>query len=162
LPGRRVEAGQPILTLETKGGALTAYAFFPLAVGKKVRRGNPVLVSPTTVERSIYGAIKGQVRAVALLPSDRSDLLARFGNDALVKEMLAAGPPLAVKVRLTKAPHTPTGFAWTSSAGPEIKLTPGTMAAATVVVRRVRPISLLVPVMAQLTDLEDAHAAPAE
>ncbi len=161
-PGRRVEAGQPILTLETKGGAFTAYAYFPLAVGKKVRAGNPVLVAPTTVERSIYGAIEGRVTAVALLPSDRSDLLARFGNEALVKEILAAGPPLAVKIRLEKAPDTPTGFAWTSSVGPAIRLTPGTMAAATVVVRRVRPISLLVPVLTRLAISEDGHAATAE
>ncbi len=162
LPGRRVVAGQPILTIETKGGGLAAYAYFPLAVGKKVHAGDIALVAPTTVERTIYGAMRARVTAVDALPSDRSDLLARFGNEALVKQLMAAGAPLGVKLHLQPAPDNPSGFVWTSSEGPAVTLTPGTLASTTIVVRRIRPISLLIPVIEGLTNAEGAHAAPAE
>ena len=158
LPGRRVAAGQPILTIETKGGPLAAYAYFPLAAGKKLAQGNAALVAPTTVERSLYGAMKAHVTRVDALPSDRADLLARFGNEALVRQIMGAGAPLAARLALEPAPGTASGFAWTSSKGPAVTLSPGTLAAATVVVRRIRPISLLVPVIEELAPAEEAHA----
>ncbi len=153
LAGRRVEAGEPIVTLETKGGRLTAYAFFPVASGKKVAPGMRAFIGPSNVEREIHGVIRARVTKVSVLPLDRADLLARLGNEELVKQILAAGAPIEAEIVLDPA-RDGDGFAWTASRAPPAALTPGTLASSEVVVRREPPFALLLPVLGSL--LHDA------
>ena len=46
------------------------------------------------------------------------------------------GPPIQVNVALHPDPATPTGYRWSSSRGPSLKISSGTLAAGNVVVRR--------------------------
>ncbi|RMF11680.1 MAG: NHLP bacteriocin system secretion protein [Alphaproteobacteria bacterium] len=146
LAGERVSAGDPVVTVETKGGSLTAYAFFPVAAGKKVAVGMPAFIGPSSVEREIHGVIRARVVKVSPLPRDRADLLSRFGNEALVKQILAAGAPIEAEITLDPGPGG-EGFDWTASRGSPRPLTPGTLASSEVVVRRVPPFSILMPIL---------------
>ncbi len=149
LSGRRIGMGEPILTLETTGGRLTAYAFFPLASGKKVAEGMPAFIGPSNVEREIHGVIRARVVKVSILPLDRADLLARLGNEALVKQILATGAPIEAEILLDPDGNG-DGFAWTASRAPPELLTPGTLASSEVIVRRVPPVALLMPLLGSL------------
>jgi HlyD family secretion protein len=72
-----------------------------------------------------------------------------LGNEGLVQKLSEQGPLIQVNVALARDPATPTGFRWTSSRGPDLKIGSGTLAAGGVVVFEERPIRLLVPAVRQ-------------
>jgi len=62
-----------------------------------------------------------------------------------VKEFLAAGAPVEIRVALTPDATAPSGYAWSSGAGPPIELSSGTPCEATILVSTQRPIDLVLP-----------------
>lgn len=104
-------------------------------------------VSPSTVKFELEGYILGRVIRVAELPASREGLLRRLKNAVLVEEILKAGTPFEVEVELQRDAKTPSGYAWTSGEGPDIRIEPGTLARTEVVVERIHIISLIFPAM---------------
>lgn len=107
----------------------------------------PVQVSPSTVKREEYGAILGHVTWVADFPSTSRGMTRLLGNEALVNKLMAEGPPIQVDVSLERDPSAPTGFRWSSSRGPSVKISSGTLAEGNVIVREDRPIRLVIPTL---------------
>lgn len=145
-----VSAGQVIARLnldQHEDGGLTAIAYPPAGDGKKVKPGMLAHVSPATVKFELEGYVLGRVVQVAELPASREALLRRLRNAVLVDQILQAGTPFEIEVALEVDASTPSGYAWTSGTGPDIRLEPGTLARTEVVVERVHLISLLFPAM---------------
>ncbi|MCC6133889.1 MAG: NHLP bacteriocin system secretion protein [Candidatus Contendobacter sp.] len=145
-----VIAGQVIarLLVNDAGEArLTAIAYLPAAEGKKVKAEMAARVSPSTVKFELEGYILGRVVRIAELPASREGLLRRLKNAVLVEEILKAGTPFEVEVELQRDATTPSGYAWTSGEGPDIRIEPGTLARTEVVVERIHLISLIFPAM---------------
>lgn len=126
---------------------LTAIAYLPGAEGKKVKAGMSARVAPSTVKVELEGYVLGRVIQVAELPASREGLLRRLKNAVLVEEILKAGTPFEVEVDLQRDATTPSGYAWTSGEGPDIRIEPGTLARTEVVVERIHIISLIFPAM---------------
>lgn len=143
--GDVVTPGTPILTLEVTSEELMAVLYVPAGQGKQVRPGMEVRIAPSTVQREEYGLMLGTVTWVAEYPSTARGMLRLLGNQELVTRLLEEGPPIQVNVELAKDPATATGFRWTSSGGPEVEISSGTLAGGSVILRRDRPISLLLP-----------------
>ncbi len=153
--GAQIAEGDQIVLIEQKGGDLMLLGYFPIAQGKKLQAGMGAQVSPTTVERDIYGSINGKVIAVGEFPETEASLLARLGNEALVAQMMASGPPIAVTISLDRDSSAVSGLAWSSSYGPPVVITSGTTASATVTARDVAPIGLLLPIVQTWLDPEE-------
>ena len=145
--GAFVDAGQQVASIEQDGGKIHLVAYFPVQQGKKIQVGMSAQVSPTTVERDIYGSINGEVSFVGSFPETSESLLDKLGNQALVDQMMAGGAPIAVHISLKTDPNAPSGLDWSSSFGPPIQITPGTTAAADVTIQENSPISLLLPII---------------
>lgn len=143
--GDVVNPGNPILSIEVVSEELVAVLFVPASSGKQVQAGMRVRVSPGTVKKEEYGGILGRVTWVAEFPSSARGMIRLLGNEALVTRLMAEGPPIQVDVSLERDPATPTGFHWSSSQGPAVKISSGTLAEGSVIVREDRPISLLIP-----------------
>lgn len=143
--GDVVQVGDPVLSFEMAGEELVAVLFVPAADGKKIRPGMRARVVPATVKREEYGYMEGEVTWVADYPSTSRGILRLLANESLVTRLMDEGPPIQVNVTLRRDPATPTGFAWTSSRGPDLEITSGSLAAGQVIVRRDRPIEWLVP-----------------
>jgi len=143
--GDVVNPGAPVLTLEVISEELLAVLFVPASSGKRVQPGMMVRVSPSTVKREEYGSIVGKVAWVSEFPSTQRGMTRLIGNEALVTKLLAEGPPIQVNVSLVRDPATPTGYRWSSSRGPDLKISSGTLAAGSVIVEEYRPISLVIP-----------------
>lgn len=126
---------------------LTTIAYLPAAEGKKVKPDMAALVTPSTVKVELEGYIEGRVVRVSELPASREGLLRRLRNAAQVDEILKAGAPFEVEIELRRNPATPSGYAWTSGHGPDIRVEAGTLARAEVVVGRIHIISLVFPAM---------------
>lgn len=145
--GQISEIGTRLMTVSSLGEGLQMLAYLPVSKGKRVEKGMTALVTPTTVERDIYGSISGIVLSVSELPASEAELRDRLNNSELVEQMLAAGAPIEIVVDLKTDPTTTSGLDWSSSDGPPVKITPGTTALATINVQEVAPIQLVIPVV---------------
>jgi len=144
--GVRVTPQMQLAVIEQSGAGLQVHAYLPLSKGKRVEKGMEAEISPTSVEREIYGSIKGHVIAVSPFPVSRAELMATIGNDELVSEMLKAGVPIEATIKMYADPSTVSGLKWSSSSGPPMRVTPGTMALTSITVRKQRPVDLIVPI----------------
>jgi HlyD family secretion protein len=136
-----------LITVSRVGEGLQMLAYLPVSKGKRVVPGMQVLVTPTSVERDIYGSIRATVLSVGELPASEAELANRLNNAALVEQMMAGGAPIQVVIDLKTNKSTTSGLDWSSSDGPPIKITPGTTALATVSIREVAPIDLVIPIV---------------
>ncbi|XWN32758.1 MAG: NHLP bacteriocin system secretion protein [Devosia sp.] len=142
-----VNAGDELATIESGEDSLIVRGYMPIGKGKQVEPGMTAEVSPTSVERNVYGSARGTVVAVSRLPLTEPALMNVLGNQALVNQLMETGAPIEVRVELEKDPSTESGFKWTSSEGPPVQLTPGTTADVRVETRKRRPVSLVIPVL---------------
>ncbi len=143
--GDVVNPGTPILNVEVDSEELMAVLFVPASGGKRVQKGMTVRVSPSTVKREEYGSMIGKVVWTAEFPSSQRGMTRLLGNEVLVTRLLEEGPPIQVNVALQRDPRTPTGYRWSSSTGPNVRISSGTLASGNIIVREERPISFLIP-----------------
>ncbi|MES1240551.1 MAG: NHLP bacteriocin system secretion protein [Acidobacteriota bacterium] len=143
--GDVVSPGTPILNLEVTSKDLMAVLFIPASAGKRVQPGMRVRVSPSTVKREEFGSMLGKVVWAAEFPSTQKGMVRVLGNEALVQKLMEEGPPIQVNVTLDRDASTPTGYRWSSSIGPSLSISSGTLASGAVVVREERPIRLILP-----------------
>jgi HlyD family secretion protein len=149
--GDVVNPGTAILSVEVLSENLQAVLFVPASTGKKVQPGMIVRLSPSTVKREEYGSLLGKVTWVAEFPSTSRGMIRLLGNEALVTKLMAQGPPIQVNVALARDPATPTGYRWSSSRGPNLKISSGTLASGDIVVQEDRPIRLIIPKVREAT-----------
>lgn len=143
--GDVVAPGTALLNLEVVSEELVAVLFVPASAGKRVQPGMRVRISPSTAKREEYGSLLGRVVWAAEYPSTARGMTRLLGNEALVQKLMEEGPPIQVNVSLDEDPATPTGYRWSSSTGPNLQISSGTLATGNVVVREERPINLVIP-----------------
>lgn len=143
--GDLVSPGTAILSMEVVSEELMAVLFVPASSGKQVKPGLVARISPSNVKREEYGFIVGKVVWAAEFPSTSRGMLRLLANQELVNKLMKEGPPIQIDVALERDPATPTGFKWSSSRGPELEISSGTLAVGSVIVREERPISLVIP-----------------
>jgi biotin carboxyl carrier protein len=148
--GEIVAKGTPLMRIELVGteiGSMQAVMYFPAGSGEKIRQGMAAQIAPLVVERSEYGFLQGLVTRVSDYPSSREGMMRMLQNEALVQALSKEGAPIEVYADLIPDPVTPSGYKWSSSKGPDIKLQTGTICLASVTVSKQRPISLLIPLL---------------
>lgn len=152
MQGDVVKSGQAIVSVEVNEGQLEAVIYLPPnSNAKLLKAGMPAQISPATAKKERFGYLTGTVTAVAQYPATESGMLSLFNNAALVRELTRNGPPIAVQVQLTRDAATSSGYHWSSTSGSRVELSSGTLATGTFVVERKRPISLLIPLLREMT-----------
>jgi len=151
--GDVVNPGTAILSVEVLSENLQAVLFVPASAGKRVQPGMTVRVTPSTVKREEYGSMLGKVTWVAEFPSTSRGMIRLLGNEALVNKLMQQEPPIQVNVALERDPATPTGYRWSSSRGPNLRISSGTLASGDVVVQEDRPFRLVIPKVREATGL---------
>ena len=152
MKGDVVKIGQPVLSIEVDDGVLEAMVYLPPnSNAKLLKPGMPAQISPVTAKKERYGYLVGTVLAVAQYPATEAGMLSLFNNPALVRELTRNGPPIAVEVELRKDPSTRSGYMWSSRTGAGVELSSGTLAGGTFVVESKRPITLLIPLLRELS-----------
>ena len=114
------------------------------------------LLNACAVPRANVPGLKFGVVAANLsaqYPATEAGMLSLFNNAALVRELTRNGPPIAVEVVLSKDASTRSGYAWSSRTGADVELSSGTLAGGTFVVESKRPITLLIPLLREMTGI---------
>jgi HlyD family secretion protein len=145
--GDVLPAGGALATLTQVGDErqLVALMFVPSEEGKRIAPGMTAEISPTTVEREVFGYIRGEVISVSELPATPEGMGRLLQNDQLVQQLSLAGPPIEVRVRLTSDTGTETGYAWSASDGPVSGVNAGTLLAGDIIIEERPIIDLVAP-----------------
>lgn len=154
--GELVDRGSSLFTLiPTEDGKdevndLTAVIYVPPGDGKQIRVGMPVALSPSTAPREEFGFLMGKVRWVAEVPSTPEGMAYTLKNKQLVQTLSNNAAPIEIAVDLERDPATFSGYKWSSSRGPNIKINGGTLTQADVEVRDLPLLSLIIPPLRQI------------
>jgi HlyD family secretion protein len=151
--GGPVADGTPILTIQPDSGDLEVVTYVSALQAKDIRVGMDARVSPSTVKREEYGYMRGKVAAVANYPSTAAAIMRHFQNEQLVQTLTSAGPVTEVRIVLDRDAATVSGFRWSSSSGPPIRISAGTIATADIVTETRAPITLVVPILRRTVGL---------
>lgn len=152
--GSIVKEGETVLSIAVPSRGMDAVIYITSQDAKRVKPQMEALVSPATVKKEEFGSIKGKVISVSQYPMTKEAMIAILQNEDLVSEFLKEGTPIAVRIRLQQDSKTLSGFAWSSSQGPDQKITPGTLAIARITVREQPPAALIIPAIRKLLGLE--------
>lgn len=161
-PGELVERGTSLFTLVPKDsdddsakstetrdgpaiGPLIAVLYVAPTFGKQVRPGDMVQVAVSTARREEFGFIVGRVRTVAEIPSTSEGMERVLKNKQLVQTMSKNAAPFEIEAQLYADPATKSGYRWSSSRGPNLKINSGTLVTADIEVRDLPILSLVIP-----------------
>jgi HlyD family secretion protein len=148
--GDYVGQGTTIAIVEPEESSLKTFrgvVYFNAEDGKKIRRGMNIAISPSTVKQEEYGYILGIVTEVSDFPVTSQYIQNTFHHQGLSSSFAKLGVPIEVKADIIPDPRTPSGYKWSSSRGPAMKIDSGILCTAFVTVRSQRPISLLIPLI---------------
>jgi HlyD family secretion protein len=132
------------------GNSLTAVIYVPSGEGKQIKVGMPVALSPSVAPREEYGFLIGKVRWVAEVPATPEGMTYTLKNKQLVQTLSNNAAPIEVAVELELDPATRSGYKWSSSRGPDLKLNDGTLTRADIEVRDMPLLSLVIPPLRQV------------
>jgi len=145
VPGSLVAAGSPVLSIQPQGNTLEVLVYLPSLESKAVQPGMEAEISPSTVKREEFGFIRGKVMYVGEFPASFDALMRNFQNETLVRSIMAGGPVTELRVTLEHDLMSLSGYKWSSSRGPAITISSGTLCTVQVITRRQPPVSLLFP-----------------
>src|SRR5215468_3211983 len=154
--GTLVAAGDAIVTLDLTGRTikeLEVVLYVPSSYGKQIQVGMTAYVSPSTVKREEFGLMVGRVTYVSDYPSTSRGMLRILKNDKLLASLVGSDSPYEVHADLVIDEHTFSGYRWSSSQGPPLKIQSGTRAAAYITVASRRPIEMVVPLLREYSGL---------
>ncbi|WP_028466963.1 NHLP bacteriocin system secretion protein [Nisaea denitrificans] len=151
--GDVVAAGKPVVRIVSEASEMDALLFVPPADGKLIKSGMTANVEPTVAKKEEFGTIVSTVRSVSDLPMSASAIQAMLHNEKLVQRFTSKGSPVAIRADLNEVAGETERFLWTGGAGPDFDVEQGTLIAATITVRRQRPVTLILPFLKSFVGL---------
>jgi len=145
--GDKVIQGEAIAVVEPPSAMLEPLVYVDAALGKKVKPGMEAQISPSTVKAEEYGFLRATIKTVGDYPVTPQAVSSALANEALAQQLLGGSAKIEVWAQLVSDPSTPSGYGWSSSAGPPFKIDSGTQIAVSVVVERRPPISFIIPMI---------------
>ena len=157
-PGQILSAGMRLGAIEAEDprAKIVSVVYFADKDGKQIKPGMSVQVTPSVVKRERYGGIIGKVTRVSPFPVTNQEMSAIIGNENLannLSESLKAGggAPVQIFAELEENSTNTSGYNWSSSKGPALKITSGTTASVRVQIAEQAPISYVIPIFKSLT-----------
>lgn len=145
--GALLKAESSLGRVEVSDRPLKGIVLLPLVEGKRLTPGAKVQISPSNVLAQEYGYLLGTVTYVSDYPITTDSLMSELKSRELVQMLAAGGALIRADVELDTDANSPSGFKWSSSKGPPMQMSNGTLFFASLVIGEQRPISLVLPVL---------------
>ncbi len=154
-PGQSLTPGTRIGTIaaQTSNSKLVGITFFPDSEGKKLQLGMKVEITPTTVKRERFGGIVGTVTDISIFPVTKEGVNRLVGNPEVTQTLMAKGPQIQVFANLQPDLSTFSQYRWSSSKGPQLKVSAGTLTSVRVTVEERAPITFVLPTLRSFSGL---------
>ncbi|MFJ5775487.1 HlyD family efflux transporter periplasmic adaptor subunit [Streptomyces sp. NPDC093094] len=146
--GQIVPTGADIAAVEKVTDAdapLYATVYVPAREAASVPAGAAVDLALQTVPARQYGVLRGHVASVDRSPQSAREIGVFLGDARLGEQFTREGRPVAVLVRLDRAPGTRSGYRWSTSDGPPHRLASMTLADGSIRLADRRPVDWLLP-----------------
>jgi HlyD family secretion protein len=156
-PGQVVSAGTRLGSINEQNAdsKLVGISYFPVAEGKKIQPGMQIQITPQTVKRERFGGIVGNVTTVSQFPITKEGATSIVGNSELVEGLISKNQEGVMQVfaDLKVDSTTPTGYKWSSSTGPGMKISSGITTTVRVKVEERAPITFLLPILREFSGI---------
>jgi HlyD family secretion protein len=149
-PGQVIDAGTRIGSIgeENSANQLVAVTYFPVEDGKKIQSGMTLQITPQTVKRERFGGILGNVTSVSPFPITKEGAAAEVGNPEVIQGLAPEKTSfIQITGDLIQDAATFSGYKWSSSKGPQMKVSPGTTTLVRVTVEERAPITFVIPIL---------------
>ncbi len=150
-PGQVLNAGTRLASLEAENPSskLVGVTYFPVAEGKKIQPGMTLQITPQTVKRERFGGILGSVTNVSGFPISKEAAASVVGNSEVLQGLVSQKQDGLIQVYgdLELDSTTESGYKWSSSNGPHLKISSGTTTVVRVKVEERAPITFVLPIL---------------
>ncbi len=157
VPGQVLSSGLRLGTIDAEdpNGKLVGVTYFSIADGKQLKPGMAIQVTPSTVKRERFGGIIGSVTTVSPFPVTAQGAAVLVGNEDLVRSLMpeSRGAQVEVLAELKETSANFSGYQWSSSSGPPLKISPGTTTQVRVTIGEQAPISYVLPLLKSVTGI---------
>lgn len=150
-PGQVIDTGTRLGSIEAvnPSSKLVGITYFTVADGKKIQPGMTLQITPQTVKRERFGGIVGTVTNISSFPITKESAANVVGNPEIVEGLASDKKEglMQVYADLKFDSATFTGYQWSSSKGPQLKISPGTTTTVRVKVEERAPITFVLPIL---------------
>ena len=150
-PGQVVNPGTRLGTIDAANptSKMVGITYFSVGDGKKIQPGMTLQITPKTVKRERFGGIVGTVRDVSTFPITKEAAASVVGNSEIVAGLVSDKPEGLMQVVANLQPDSTTfsGYKWSSSRGPQLKISSGTTTSVRVTVEERAPITFILPIL---------------
>lgn len=155
--GQVVQAGTRIanIDIDNPRDKMLGITYFPVEDGKKIQPNMTIQITPQTIKRERFGGIVGDVNTISPFPITKEAAANVVGNPEVVEGLVSKDQPglMQVSASLQTDDSTFSGYKWSSSAGPNLKVSPGTTSIARVKVDERTPISYVIPLLRSVSGI---------
>jgi HlyD family secretion protein len=146
-PGQILEAGARVATLEARESSakLVGLSYFANGDGKQIQPGMKVEMTPASVKRERFGGIVGTVSNISTQPVTPEGVAKLTGNSTLARSLMGEDSKIQISADLQTDPTNRSGFHWSSSKGPQFKVSAGSTTAVRITVEERAPITFVFP-----------------
>jgi HlyD family secretion protein len=148
--GEGIVISPPQIKSAQPNSKLVSVVYFANEDGKQIQAGMQAQVTPSFAKRERDGGIVGVIANVSSFPVTTQDITALVGN-AEIAASLAGRGRIQAFVQLQEDSSTVSGYKWSSSDGPPLKLTSGTTTSVRVKIGETAPISYIIPMLRSWT-----------
>ncbi|MBR8836655.1 MAG: NHLP bacteriocin system secretion protein [Stigonema ocellatum SAG 48.90 = DSM 106950] len=155
-PGQVVNAGTRLATIEAENpkSKLVGVTYFPVSEGKKIQPGMKIHITPQTVKRERFGGMVGTVTTISRFPITKEAAASEVGNLEVVESLVSKQQGLIqVLSDLDLDANTPSGYKWSSSKGPHLKISSGTTTVVRIKVEERPPITFVLPILRSVSGI---------
>lgn len=156
-PGQVIDAGTRLGSIDAEdlSSKLVGITYFPVGDGKKIQSGMSLQITPQTVKRERFGGIVGNVTTISPFPITREAAASVIGNPEVVAGLVGEKQEGVMQVfaDLNQDSTTFSGYKWSSSKGPRLKISSGTTTAVRVKVEERAPITFVLPILRSVSGI---------
>ncbi|MGD1809308.1 NHLP bacteriocin system secretion protein [Dapis sp. BLCC M126] len=148
--GQYVNPGTSLgkINVQGRSSELVAVTYFPVKDGKRIKPDLEINITPDTVKRERFGGIIGNITSISNFPVTKEGASFVIGNPEIVENIIGeSGGQIEAYAQLRKDDNTFSGYEWSSSNGPQQKLTAGTTITTRVKVEERAPITFVLPIL---------------
>jgi HlyD family secretion protein len=145
--GQILATGDRVATLEAREPStkLVGLSYFANGEGKQIQPGMKVEMTPTSVHRERFGGIVGTVSNISTQPVTPEGVAKLTGNATLAKSLMGEDSKIQISADLQTDPTNQSGFHWSSSKGPQFKVSAGSTTSVRITVEERAPITFVFP-----------------
>lgn len=143
---QKIDTTTLIGRVEASAQPLKGIIYIALAEGKRLKPGTKVQIAPSNVRTEKSGYLLGTISSISQFPATSASIVSSVKSQELAQAISADGPSIKLEVTLDSDQNTVSGYKWTTTDGPNLKLNSGTLFNATLILDEQQPINLVLPI----------------